>query len=57
MSDPEPEPVLEPELPFNVELHRRTKDVHDTSDKLINLKLVIALTDMRIYGSVLKVRK
>merc|ERR1739838_1073213 len=46
--------MSEPEPPFSVELHRRTKDVHDASDKLINLKLIVALTDSRIYGSVLK---
>jgi len=39
---------------FSVELHQRTKDVHDASDKLINVKLLVALTDTRIYGSVLK---
>ena len=43
------------EVPFSVELHQRTKDVHDQSDKLINLKLAIALTDTSVYGSVLKV--
>jgi len=42
------------EVPFSVELHQRTKDVHDASDKLINVKLVIALTDTAVYGSVLK---
>jgi len=41
-------------IPFSVELHQRTKDVHDASDKLINVKLVIALTDTAVYGSVLK---
>ena len=43
------------ETPFSVELHQRTKDVHDASDKLINVKLLVALTDTSIYGSVLKV--
>lgn len=42
------------ETPFSVELHQRTKDVHDASDKLINVKLLVALTDTSIYGSVLK---
>lgn len=41
--------------PFSMELHQRTKDVHDDSDKLINVKLLVALTDTKIYGSVLKV--
>jgi len=39
---------------FSVELHQKTKDIHDASDKLINVKLLVALTDTRIYGSVLK---
>jgi len=52
MSESEPKPELE--TPFSLELHQRTKDVHDASDKLINIKLIVALTDSRIYGSVLK---
>merc|ERR1712168_1504529 len=42
------------ETPFSVELHERTKEIHDASDKLINVKLLVALTDTSIYGSVLK---
>ena len=48
--------IMSEGIPFSVELHQRTKDVHDASDKLINVKLVIALTDTAVYGSVLKVQ-
>jgi len=45
---------MKQETPFSVELHERTKEIHDASDKLINVKLLVALTDSSIYGSVLK---
>ena len=47
--------IMTTDIPFSLELHQRTKDVHDASDKLINVKLLIALTDINVYGSVLKV--
>ena len=36
------------------ELHQRTLKAHDTSNKLVNLKLLVALTDAKLYGLVLK---
>jgi len=39
---------------LSAQLHSRTKDVHDASDKLINVKLMVALTDVQVYGTVLK---
>lgn len=36
------------------ELHQRTKKVHDKSNKMAMWKLPIALTDIKVYGSVLK---
>lgn len=39
--------------PFCVELRERTKVAHDFSDKLINLKLAVVLTDINLYAEVL----
>jgi len=36
------------------ELHGRTQKIHDESNRLTNLKLLIALTDSKLYGQVLK---
>ena len=38
---------------FCTEMNEKTRQVHDKSDKLINLKLAIALTDLNTYGKVL----
>ena len=35
---------------FCSELHESTEDVHDESDKLINMKLVAALTDTKVWS-------
>jgi len=35
---------------FSSELRNKTKDVHDKSDRLINLKLVVVLTDTKLYA-------
>lgn len=35
---------------FCTELHESTGDVHDESDKLINMKLVAALTDTKVWS-------
>ena len=43
----------EPIQDFCTELRLKTKKVHDQSDKLINLKLAIVLTDTTLYGKVL----
>lgn len=39
---------------LTTELHARTKDSHDESNKLVNIKVLVALTDPVLYGSVLK---
>jgi len=39
---------------FSDELRLKSKNIHDKSDKLVNLKLAIALTDLKLYGLVLK---
>ena len=38
---------------FCAEMHSKTKTVHDESDKLINTKLAVVLTDTRLYAEVL----
>lgn len=35
---------------FSSELRNSTKDVHDASDRLINLKLAVVLTDTKLYA-------
>lgn len=35
---------------FCTELHEKTKDIHDKSDKLINLKLAVVLTNKEAWG-------
>ena len=41
------------EQDFCAEMHSRTKTLHDQSDKLINHKLLIVLTDTQLYAEVL----
>ena len=38
---------------FCVEMRTKTQKIHDKSDKLVNLKLAIALTDVKTYGHVI----
>ena len=38
---------------FCAEMRVKTKDIHDKSDRLINLKLAVVLTDTRLYAEVL----
>lgn len=38
---------------FSSELHERTKDAHDESDKHINLKLAAVLTDTKLWAQAL----
>lgn len=42
--------VDEEKSDFSSELRNKTKDVHDKSDRLINLKLVVVLTDTKLYA-------
>lgn len=41
------------QVDFCTELRQKTQAIHDKSDKLINWKLAIALTDTKLYGEVL----
>lgn len=45
--------VLEEPRDFCAELRSKTKDIHDRSDRLINWKLAIVLTDLKLWGDVL----
>ena len=36
---------------FSNELRTRTKNAHDASDRLINLKLVVVLTDAKLWAA------
>lgn len=38
---------------FCSEMRDKTKNVHDRSDKLVNFKLAVVLTDTKLYGHVL----
>ncbi|TMW55032.1 hypothetical protein Poli38472_013794 [Pythium oligandrum] len=40
-------------LPLTEAMRKATKGVHDVSDKLVNLKLLVALTNERLYGQAL----
>jgi len=39
---------------FSEELRLRSQAMHDKSDKLVNLKLAVALTNTKLYGTVLR---
>ena len=41
------------ETDFCTELRQKTQAVHDKSDRLVNLKLAVVLTDTKLYGRVL----
>ena len=45
--------VLESQTDFCTEMKQKTKKIHDQSDKLINLKLAVVLTDTQLWGEVL----
>ena len=38
---------------FNDELREKSKAIHDKSDRLVQLKLAVALTDMNLYQQIL----
>ncbi|ELU13716.1 hypothetical protein CAPTEDRAFT_26888, partial [Capitella teleta] len=40
-------------ISFCSELKQKTQVIHDKSDKLVNWKLAVALTDTKLYGAVL----
>ena len=40
-------------MDFCTEMKQKTQAIHDKSDKLINWKLAVALTDTKLYGTVL----
>lgn len=44
---------MSPDVPFEIDLHG-IEEIHDASNRFINVKLLIALTNKRIYGSILK---
>lgn len=41
-------------MTFCDEMRKRTKNVHDESDKIINMRLLAALTDTKLYALVLR---
>ncbi|KAG7385766.1 Heme oxygenase 2 [Phytophthora pseudosyringae] len=44
---------MEPPTPLTEQMRAATREVHNISDNLVNLKLVVALTDKKLYGRAL----
>ena len=40
-------------MSFSDELREKSKEIHDASDKLINVKLVVVLTDKKLWAQAL----